>query len=207
MSGHCSEHTPQESNDFAEKTADLDGVVSGADDIKNNPSSMVPRAFGGSPEFCAFTTAGFKNCCADKGWGKDIGLAHCSDEEKALGKAKESGLAIKIGTYCAHYVKALVVKHCTSHHTVYCVFRSKMAKDVQQQGRLEQLGRGFGSPQLPDCSGLSPTELQRLNFNSMNLDDVYDDIKNGSRFPKGSDSESSIEQKIIDHYQERKKDG
>ncbi len=184
MNGHCSEHMPEDNQQFAASTAQLSGVASGADDVKNDQGEITPHAFGGNAGFCAITKGGFKNCCSDKGWGKDIGLAHCSDGEKALGKAKENGTAVKVGKYCAHYIKYIVGKACVSYHYVFCVFHSKMAKTVQEQGRQAQLGKNFGSPKYPDCSGLTPDELQRLDFSRMDLSAVYDDIKNTTTFPK-----------------------
>ncbi|MFS1931688.1 conjugal transfer protein TraN, partial [Vibrio cyclitrophicus] len=38
------------------------------------------------------------------GWGTDVGLAQCNEEEKALGKAKDDKLTIYLGSYCAEKV-------------------------------------------------------------------------------------------------------
>nr|WP_255479115.1 conjugal transfer protein TraN [Arsenophonus endosymbiont of Aphis craccivora] len=50
------------------------------------------------------TAIGFSNCCKSIGWGHDIGLASCDSEEKAIGKAKEKGLVVDVGEFCAEDV-------------------------------------------------------------------------------------------------------
>ncbi len=44
-----------------------------------------------------------------------------------------------------------------------------------EQGRA-QLGKGWGSAESPDCSGFTPDELGRLQFDKMNLSEIAADI-------------------------------
>ena len=44
------------------------------------------------------------------------------------------------------------------------------------QGR-GQLGLSFGKAKSPDCRGLSPEELQRINFERIDYSDYYNDIQ------------------------------
>lgn len=53
---------------------------------------------------CTDKAFGFADCCKDKGWGVGIGLAECSSTEQALGEAKEHGLTVYLGSYCASKV-------------------------------------------------------------------------------------------------------
>ncbi len=52
-----------------------------------------------------------------------------------------------------------------------------MARLIQQNGRA-QLGTGFGSPEAPDCEGLSPEQLSRIDFSRINFSEIFEDIKN-----------------------------
>ena len=69
----------------------------------------------------------------------DVGLASCSSEEKALGEARQRKLTVDIGEFCSKKVLGV----CVEKKRSYCVFESKLAQIVQQQGRQWQLGVGL----------------------------------------------------------------
>ncbi|EEY3190913.1 conjugal transfer protein TraN, partial [Escherichia coli] len=112
--------------------------------------------------------------------GQDIGLSSCSSDEKALGKAKEKKLTVYVGEYCSKKVLGV----CLEKKRGYCVFDSKLARIVQEQGRRGQLDIGFGSGKSPDCRGITVDELQKLDFGVMNFSDFYDDLNAGSDIPE-----------------------
>jgi hypothetical protein len=78
-----------------------------------------------------------------------------------------------VGTYCAE--KLLGV--CIRKKTGFCCYGTKMARLIQQQGRA-QLGLNFGSPECPECTGLSPEQLSQLDFSKINFSEIFEDIKN-----------------------------
>ncbi|MEN6621673.1 MAG: conjugal transfer protein TraN, partial [Smithella sp.] len=51
---------------------------------------------------------------------------------------------------------------------VYCCFNSILARVIHEQGR-PQVNRGWGTPELPDCSGFAFSEIQRLDFSKIDL--------------------------------------
>jgi conjugal transfer mating pair stabilization protein TraN len=63
---------------------------------------------------------------------------------------------------------------------VYCVFPSKIARIVQVEGRRNQLGIGFGvvgdDYAHPDCRGITPEELSKLDFGKMDFRSLYNDM-------------------------------
>ena len=77
--------------------------------------------------------------------------------------------------------KALGV--CIQKKQVYCVFQGKLARIVQEQGRRDQLHVGFGSGDSPDCRGISPEELQKIDFDPINFADFYSDLQNNQNIP------------------------
>lgn len=199
MDDHCSptEDTKSKPEDFNQAISNMAAVGSSAQDIA---SSNGVHAFGGEAKECSDDMLGFKNCCRDDGWGIDINLARCTDEEKQLGTNKGNGLTVYAGEYCHNKVLGV----CTSHHKVYCVFGSKLARIIQNQGREGQLGIGFGNvsgdTNNPDCRGLSPDELSRINFGKINFSEVIDDLKNNVQFPDTSKTESTIQARIKEFY-------
>ena len=56
----------------------------------------------------------------------------------------------------------------TKKRAVWCCFGSILARLVHEQGR-PQIGRGWGSPDNPDCGGFAHGEFSALDFTQMNL--------------------------------------
>lgn len=53
-------------------------------------------------------------------------------------------------------------------HNVYCCFNSILARVIHEQGR-PQVGRGWGTVDNPDCSGLAFGEMEKINFSEIDL--------------------------------------
>jgi conjugal transfer mating pair stabilization protein TraN len=163
--------------DFGDVASKLQTVTEAASDINEDPENI--KIFSGKSLQCRKATAGYNNCCSDSGWGQDIGLAGCNSEEKELGGAKQKGLTISVGEYCSK--KTLGI--CLQKKRSYCVFNSKLAKIVQQQGRGDQLHIGFGSKKHPDCRGLTLNEFEQINFDIINFSEFYNDLNNQIDIP------------------------
>lgn len=137
-----------------------------------------PVIFVGKPMECSVSITRPKNCCSisDGNWLGGI-ILNCNEEERELAKAKDGGRAIYVGEYCHN--KMLDV--CTSYHKIYCVFDSKIARIVQNEGRKNQLGIGFGEvgsdESYPNCRGLTEKEISQLNFDAMDFSKLYSEIK------------------------------
>jgi conjugal transfer mating pair stabilization protein TraN len=177
--GSCAQAQTGTSNMFGQAVSALAAVAAAGKDVAELNGENV-RAFTGETKSCKKFAAGFNNCCKDSGWGPDIGLSSCSSDEKALGKAKEKKLTVYVGEYCSKKVLGV----CLEKKRGYCVFDSKLARIVQEQGRRGQLGIGFGSGKSPDCRGITVDELQKLDFGVMNFSDFYDDLNAGSDIPE-----------------------
>jgi conjugal transfer mating pair stabilization protein TraN len=195
--GSCAQGETGTNNMFAKAVSTLAAVAAAGEDIAEFNEADV-RAFTGNSQSCRKAMAGFSNCCKDSGWGNDVGLASCSSEEKALGKAKSKKLTVKIGTYCAH--KALGV--CLEKKESYCQFDSKLAQIVQDQGRKGQLGIGFGSASSPNCRGITIDELQSIDFDTLNFANFYSDLEDGTTIPEDSELLEKAKQMIADKMAE-----
>ncbi|EDT6782428.1 type-F conjugative transfer system mating-pair stabilization protein TraN [Salmonella enterica subsp. enterica serovar Glostrup] len=177
--GSCAQGQTGTSNMFGQAVSALAAVAAAGEDVAELNGENV-RAFTGEGKSCKKFAAGFNNCCKDSGWGQDVGLSSCSSDEKALGKAKEKKLTVYVGEYCSKKVLGV----CLEKKRGYCQFDSKLARIVQEQGRRDQLGVGFGSGKSPDCRGITVDELQRLDFGVMNFSDFYSDLEAGSEIPE-----------------------
>lgn len=177
--GSCAQAEAGKSHSFQHAISQLAAVAAAGEDVAALNDANV-RAFTGEAQSCRKAAAGFNNCCAGGGWGSDAGLAHCSSEEKALGEARERKLTVEVGEYCDRRVLGV----CLQKKRSFCLFDSKLAQIVQQQGRQWQLGVGFGDAKSPDCRGITIDELQRIDFSRLDFANFYEDLENGADIPE-----------------------
>lgn len=142
--------------------------------MQRDLQSGINNIFKGGAQGCNRMCLGIKNCCKISGWGLDVGLAGCSSEEKQLAANREKGLCIEVGEYCAE--RDPIFKTCLRTKTNFCCFHSKLTKAIQEQGR-DQLGMNFGEAETPNCRGLTPEELTRIDFSKLNLTEAFSDLK------------------------------
>lgn len=176
--GDCDGTNGAGDSGFDLAVAKLAGLASAGEDVKNGDQVNI-KAFTGQSMACRKAMAGFSNCCVDSGWGNSAGLANCSSEEMAIGKAKAKKVTVLVGEACAK--KALGV--CIQKKQVYCVFGGKLARIIQEQGRRDQLRVNFGSGDSPNCRGITVPELQGINFDKINFSDFYSDLMDNQKIP------------------------
>lgn len=191
LDGDCERAQNGKNNDFAPVVSALAALAAAGKDVAAINSVNV-RAFTGSAKFCKKFAAGFSSCCKDGGWGQDVGLARCSSEEKALGKAKENKLTVSIGEFCSKKVLGV----CLEKKRCYCQFDSKLAQIVQQQGRNGQLHIGFGKASSPDCRGITQTELQQIKFDKLDFSNFFDDLQKNKKIPDNDTLTKRVREEI-----------
>lgn len=132
----------------------------------------IEGAVPGQSLFAGTATACFKStgpnspdCCSKTGWGTDPSLNTCPDAAKALAIARNAGLAVQVGDSCVKNPDG----SCATAITVYCVYSDKTAYTIETTGRVGQLGLGYGTPDNPDCSGLSVAQIQKLDLTELNF--------------------------------------
>jgi|GEM_PF-6484222 len=101
------------------------------------------------------------------------GLISCSSEEKSLALKRDANLCTDIGEYCSESTP--IIHICVQHTHTYCCFNSQLAEAINVQGKA-QLGISMGSPQNPNCGGLTVAQLQSLNLSTMNLSAFTNEI-------------------------------
>ncbi len=150
--------------------------------------------FSGNQKSCRKDSFGFNKCCSLGGWGVDAGLNQCNADEHELGFAREAKRTHYIGSYCTHSN----LFGCYAHAYVYCVFTSKIGRIIQEQGRV-QLGIGWGSPQTPNCRGLTEAEIASVNFELVDFSEYFGDV-----FAEmGATPSTADMQTIVDSYVNR----
>ncbi|MCC8369658.1 MAG: conjugal transfer protein TraN, partial [Rickettsia endosymbiont of Oxypoda opaca] len=178
MDGNC--HTP-----VIEQNRDMANIAYLAmlNEMKNDMKLDPIRVFGGHAQGCRKNITGFLNCCTSmKGWGKNLRLAKCNAEERALALKREKGQCHLIGTYCCR--RAKITKKCLTKKTVFCCFNSRLARIFQEQGKM-QLGMNFGGVQSANCIGFTVPELQRIDFSEFNMEELFSDVLMQARSREG----------------------
>jgi conjugal transfer mating pair stabilization protein TraN len=198
LDGECERAQQGKNNDFAPVVSALAALAAAGKDVADLNGVNV-RAFTGSAKFCKMAAAGFSNCCKDSGWGQDVGIASCSTEEKALGKAKEKQLTVSVGEFCSKKVLGV----CLEKKRGYCQFDSKLAQIVQQQGRNGQLHIGFGAAKSPDCRGITQTELQQIKFDNLDFSNFFDDLQNNQNIPDNNALTERVREQIATQLQSK----
>jgi len=193
LSGDYYDPSATRSSDFTQAAAGLAAVGEAGQDVKDatNINENSEIIFKGDAMSCSIKAAGISNCCKDSGWGSDIGIASCSEEEKALGTAKEDKLTVSLGRYCAEKVLGI----CIREKKAYCTFGSKLARIVQEAGRA-QLNMDFGSAKHPDCRAFSPNELQKIDMSQMDFSDFFEDLHDGMITPDVSEIQNRLQQSV-----------
>ncbi|MFA6302184.1 MAG: type-F conjugative transfer system mating-pair stabilization protein TraN [Legionella sp.] len=198
LDGDCATHeySPSNEADFKKAMSTLSAVSDASKDFEGKSNFI----FKGQKLECSNLILGTGNCCRDSGWGIDLNLLHCSDMEKKLGKARENKLVVPTGEYCFKRQDLPIGSVCIEHHETFCVFQSKLARVVQEQGRRDQLHIGFGEGQYSNCQGITPEQMQLIRFESINFSEFYNDIQNKLKKPDQGQTTSGITQRLDQFY-------
>jgi len=95
----------------------------------------------------------------------------CDQDDQQMAMRKSVDLCHTIGTYCSQKILGSCVKKKQSA----CCFNSKLARIINEQGR-PQIGKTWGTPKSPQCTGFTAAELQGLDFSAMDFTEFYADI-------------------------------
>ena len=167
LSGDCADKSYVPNQDFAEVMSRLSVLKEAGDDLRN-----FGVIFKGLDLRCTRHCVDFKDCCGNgNGWGVSLKLASCGVEEKELAELRKKNRCVQVGTYCAEKVLGV----CIRKKTTFCCYGTKLAKIIQEQGR-GQLGLDFGSPEQPQCQGLTPDQLSKIDFSKINFADILSEV-------------------------------
>jgi len=168
LNGECGGALFEPNNEFASSIAELS--IFGA--MQKEIEGGINNLFKGQNNQCRKTGFGVKDCCEKLGgWGVNFKLTDCNEEEQLLAGKRAHNLCHEVGTYKTSKELLVIPKQKTS----FCCFPSKLARILHEQGR-GQLGIEWGEPEYPNCRGFTVEELSRLNFERMNLSELFADV-------------------------------
>ena len=172
--GSCDTTHADESDDTNEGLSRLGALAGAAEDAAVRQTDINDaNIFKGDVADCEKFPLGTRDCCTDKGFLE--GLMHCPASMQVLQRAKVENRALALGHYKHHLLG-------TTHYA-YCVFPTKLASIIQIQGRGAQLRIPFGTAEQPDCRGLTPKELEGIDFKALDLNAFIKEVTNKTMLP------------------------
>lgn len=99
------------------------------------------------------------------------GFIQCKPEEKNWAKLVDQKKGHKVGEYCSKKFLGM----CQAKKETWCTFSSQLARIIHEQGR-PQLGISWGSPESPNCRGLTPNEFQKLDFSKIDMSEFVAEL-------------------------------
>ena len=105
-------------------------------------------------------------------------MMSCDEDSGALAIKRGQDLCHKVGSYCS----SKAFGGCSEKTEGWCCFPSKLGRIINEQGR-EQIGKSWGDPKNPDCTGFSVADLQKLDFSKMDLTEFIMDIQGSVKIP------------------------
>ena len=164
----CETAASQANTGFIESTSRLNMVLDmGGEEFDRENL----RFFRGQRRSCRIRWGGLADCCKDS--GVLIGLAGCTRGERLLAEERHAGNTHYLGRRCTRRVFGV----CVRRERSWCVFGSKLGRILQEAAR-SQLGIGWGS-----CRGFTVAEMERIDFEAVDLSEFTEDLVHGSREP------------------------
>jgi len=175
LDGKCQENEYEPNTNFSDVATKLMLFSEMKQDLEKNrtPDATTAQVFPGKSYNCCVSRweKGLYDCCTRLTGGvMKAHLAKCSEEEVLLSELKDEGRCHFVGEREEQLAGVLWT---TRTRKVYCCFRSKLMRLLQTQAR-QQLGIDWGTADSPNCRGLSPGEIQQVNFDQIDLSGAID---------------------------------
>lgn len=190
--------TYNKDTNFGKAAASL-AVLQGAAQELNSDTLTT---FTGSGGKCGKKIAGYSDCCKIGGFGQDVGLASCSAAEQTLAIDRGNKKCVYVGSYCSK--KESLTNTCLEKKESYCCFSGKLARIIHEQGR-PQIGMSWGSPENPNCAGISIEDLQKIDFDKIDFSELYADFENQakSQLPSDQSIQDKVSSTVKNYYKDQ----
>ena len=155
------------------------------------------RIFSGDWQSCPIRFLGGQNCCTNSGVLIEGGLLGCQPQEIELAEARSEGLTHYLGEFCAKRILGI----CRRRDRAWCVFTSQLGRILHEQAR-PQVGRDW-----EDCDGFTVAEIQRIDFDRVNLSEFTDTLLDeneapGVSLPDAGTTGAALSERIRQYYRD-----
>ncbi len=102
---------------------------------------------------------------------------------------QQAGECHYVGDYCSD--KSLF-GICLQRTMSYCCFQGSLARIINEAGR-PQVGKVWGNPKSPDCSGFTVAQFQSLNLANVDFSSFYNQALGGLTVPSATSATTNIQ--------------
>jgi hypothetical protein len=147
-----------------------DGVYGNESALKNQKVSA--NIFPGKQFECEIKVLNAMDCCAIDGWLQKLFDLRCGEACKQLVDLRKRGQCVLAG----EEAETAIISFGKLKKYFIC-YESKLARLIQE-GARKQLGRGYstGSQGRYDESGLSVQDIERVDFDRIDLSEFYTEV-------------------------------
>ena len=188
INGDCEPVVREASTEFKDALVGLHTLSEAGKDFNEIDYTL----FKGSGQTCSKPVFGLANCCGGNGFPL---IGTCTAADRLLANQIDAGLTHYVGTYCSKSFVGI----CSSKAQSYCVFGSKLTRILQEQGR-PQIGKTWGTPKKPDCSGFTVDQFARLDLSVMDFAEIYQDFIQAAKLPDEAATLTDIQARIQAYY-------
>ena len=111
----------------------------------------------------------------------------CEQSEYELAAKKQLKVCKDLGSLCESKVAGL----CLVRKESYCCYNSPLARILNEQIK-PQLGMDFGTPEVPQCSGIKVADLDKVDWNQVNLDEWLGILAQTNHLPTAGNAASML---------------
>jgi conjugal transfer mating pair stabilization protein TraN len=147
-----------------------DGVSGNEAGLKNK--RVVENIFPGKQFECEIKVLNAMDCCAIDGWLQQLFDLRCGETCKQLVELRKNGQCVLAG----EENETAIISFGKLKKSFIC-YESKLARLIQE-GARSQLHRSYsiGSSGRYDASGLSIGDIERVDFDRINLSEFYTEV-------------------------------
>ena len=111
----------------------------------------------------------------------------CEQSEYELAAKKQLKVCKDLGSLCESKVAGL----CLVRKESYCCYNSPLARILNEQIK-PQLGMDFGTPEVPQCSGIKVADMDKVDWNQVNLDEWLGILAQTNHLPTAGNAASML---------------
>jgi conjugal transfer mating pair stabilization protein TraN len=118
-------------------------------------------------------------------------LMVCDSDSQITDMLLGQNLCHYVGSYCSRRILGV----CIQTTQTYCCSNGRLGLAINEQGRA-QIGKSWGEPNNPQCSGFTTSEFAKLDFEQMDLKGFEEEMQNTVQYPNADSIRSAIAGKI-----------
>ena len=108
----------------------------------------------------------------------------CEPDEMQMNAKRALDSCTYVGSYCKQEIDVGFDKVCIEERRAYCCYNSPLSRILQEQIKDQFGGQsGFGTPKNPQCGGIAIEDIEKIDWENVNLDEWLAILQQNGVFP------------------------